>query len=189
MPGEGPEIERLTRRLAECPADFLTTKAGGPEVVAIVCDHLRIACPGDPPEGANELAKLQKAPKALRELLPIVCWMLHDEWFLQLKADATARWNLLGSNELKKLVELIAPAACVSDPDRREELARICLRALDLIPKGESLAQAADRLAALDSVERHRVLKATAAAEKRAREVREAMAKQKAQESSSRFGE
>ena len=103
MPGEGPEIERLTRRLAECPADFLSTADGGPDVIAVVCDHLRIACPGEPPEASPELANLEKAPKAVRELLPIVCWMLHDEWFLQRKADTTARWSLFGSNELKKL--------------------------------------------------------------------------------------
>jgi hypothetical protein len=186
MPVEGPEIERLVRRLAECPADFL---AEGTDAVAVVCDHLRAACTGDAPELSPELAKVRKAPKAVRELLPVVCWLLHDDWFFQRKGDASQRWQLFGSNELAKLVELIAPAACVTDPDRREELARLCLKSLGLLPKGETAAQAADRLAALDSVERHRVLKATAAAEKRAREVREAMAKQKAQESASRFGE
>ncbi len=46
-----------------------------------------------------------------------------------------------------------------------------------------------DRLNTLDSVERKRILEATLAAEKRAREVREAMARAKAQESASRYGE
>jgi hypothetical protein len=41
----------------------------------------------------------------------------------------------------------------------------------------------------LDSVERQRILRKTLAAEKRAREIREAMARAKAQESASRYGE
>jgi hypothetical protein len=41
----------------------------------------------------------------------------------------------------------------------------------------------------LNSIERERILKETAAAEKRAREVREAMARIKAQESVSRYTE
>ena len=70
MPAEGPEIERLTRRLAECPADFL---AEGTDVVAVVCDHVRIACTGEPPEASPELAKLRKASKAVQTLLPADC--------------------------------------------------------------------------------------------------------------------
>ena len=65
---------------------------------------------------------------------------------------------------------------------------RICLKHLSMVPRGNG-RRAADRLTSLDSVERNRVLKATAAAERRAREVREAMARKKAQESASRFGE
>jgi hypothetical protein len=46
----------------------------------------------------------------------------------------------------------------VAGTDRREELARLCLRALGLRPAGETAAQAEDRLATLNSVERRRVL-------------------------------
>jgi hypothetical protein len=115
--------------------------------------------------------------------------MLHDDWFLERPQTAAGMWALFGSDVLKRLVELVKPAAFVGDPDRREELARVCLKALSLVPKGETAVAAADRLTALDSIERHRVLKATAAAERRAREVREAMARKKAQESASRYGE
>jgi hypothetical protein len=68
-------------------------------------------------------------------------------------------------------------------------LARMCLAALGLRPMGETLEQAQDRMSTLDSTERQRLLRATAEAERRAREVREAMARKQALESASRFGE
>ena len=46
-----------------------------------------------------------------------------------------------------------------------------------------------DRKGTLDSVERQRVLQETAEAERRAREVREALARKQALESASRYGE
>jgi hypothetical protein len=84
---------------------------------------------------------------------------------------------------------LVQPSKFVHDADRREEWVRQCLAQLGLRPQGESAAQAADRLTMLDSSERDRVLRATATAERRAREIREAMALKKAQESASRYGE
>jgi hypothetical protein len=44
-------------------------------------------------------------------------------------------------------------------------------------------------LNSLDSAERDRVLRAVAAAERRAREIREAMARKQAQEAANRYGE
>jgi hypothetical protein len=98
-------------------------------------------------------------------------------------------WKLLASSPWAHLAGLVRPDKFVSDPDRREELVRFCLAQLELRPLGETQSQAADRLTTLDSAERHRVLRATAAAERRAREVREAMARKQAQESASRYGE
>jgi hypothetical protein len=75
----------------------------------------------------------------------------------------------------------------INDPDRREELVRLCLKGLGLIPQGESAAQAADRLTTLDSVERDRVIRETRQAEARAREIREAMARKRAEEAAARY--
>jgi hypothetical protein len=189
MTTEGPEIERLVRRLAECPGEFLATPAGSPDFIAVVCDHMRRMVPDTPPDRSPALAVLRRVDAAHLELVAVVCWMLHDDWFLERPDTAPGMWALFVSDVLKRLAELVKPAAFVTDPDRREELARTCMKSLALVPKGESASQAADRLTALDSVERHRVLKATAAAERRAREIREAMARKKAEESVSRYGE
>jgi hypothetical protein len=57
------------------------------------------------------------------------------------------------------------------------------------MPLGETIEQSMDRKSTLDSVERQRILQETAEAERRAREVREAMARKQALESASRYGE
>ena len=100
----------------------------------------------DPPERLPALAAIRREKPALLELLAIVCWMLHDDWFLDRPDTAPGMWKLFGSDALKRLVELVKPAAFVDDADRREELARLCLKHLSLIPKGETAAGAADRL-------------------------------------------
>lgn len=60
----------------------------------------------------------------------------------------------------------------MSDPDRREELARITLRALGLPVAGETPAQSEDRLSTVDSVHRQEVLVAAREAEERAAAIR-----------------
>ena len=52
MTTNGPEIERLTRRLAECPGEFLAA----PDVIAVVCDHMRRMTPDAPPDRSPALA-------------------------------------------------------------------------------------------------------------------------------------
>jgi hypothetical protein len=74
----------------------------------------------------------------------------------------------------------------VADPDRRMELARWVLAGLGLVPEGESEAEAADRLAALDSVSRARVLAETRAAARRAEEIRAALRAEAAAEAAAR---
>jgi hypothetical protein len=194
MQTEGPDLATLVHRLSECPAEFLEVTAGKGnrpvDVVAIVCDHMRRMTPGEPPERrAVALEAIGSGKPAVQALVSVVCWLLHDEWFLARRKLAEDMWNLLVSPRLGERATLVKAEKFVSDPDRREELARVCLSGLGLRPKGETVAQATDRLTTLDSAERDRVLRATAAAEKRAREVREAMARAQAQEAASRYGE
>ena len=66
-------------------------------------------------------------------------------------------------------------------------MVRLCLRDLGLRPEGETEAQAQDRLTTLSTAERSRVLAAARQAEERARAVREAMAKQAAEEAAAQY--
>lgn len=198
MKSEGPSLSYLTRRIIECPDDFVTIadeSGGGERVVALIADYVRTT--NDYPIQANRypffdsLLKLSSTPKNKRFLaaLAITVWFLYDEWFLRQPFIGKSGLNVLQADSLAKLAELIKPRQLIEDADRREELARLVLSLLDLRPEGETVAQAMDRLSTLNSVERQRILKETAAAEKRAREIREAMEAKRAQESASRYGE
>jgi hypothetical protein len=190
MTSEGPLLDRLTHRLAECPPDFLATPRVGSDdgvhVDAVVRDlvvHLgggaptREALAPFAPPGARSARHLS--------LGLIASWLLYDDWFRtsRLFGAAALRWVTTG---LPPLAELVAPDLFVRDPDRREELARLCLAALGLRPAGETRAQAEDRLKSLDSVERVRVLRDTREQHARARRLREEMQKKEAAEAAAK---
>lgn len=194
MQREGPQLERLLRRMTECPEDFLEPPAHGKQpgidVVAIVCDQIRALRTDPPPETESQaIQAIRAAGSRQQQFMALVAWLFCDDWFLAKPALVPAMWSVYVSQELAQLAAVVQPASAVHDADRREELVRTCLRGLGLRPEGETAAQTQDRLAMLDSAERQRVLRATAAAERRAREIREAMARAAAQDAASRYGE
>jgi hypothetical protein len=194
MPQPGPPIELLTRRLAETPSEFLSPvlakESGAVNLAAIVSDL--IADLGGEPLPA-EMAKRFEAREKARDdelrLVLIASWLLHDRWFTDQRRFAPGALSFL-SNGLAAAAKLVKPAKFVSDPDRREELARMCLAALDLVPAGESEIVARDRLTTLSSVERQRVIAETRRAqeEQRRRKIEEEMARQKAAEAAPAWG-
>jgi hypothetical protein len=192
MTREGPPLEALTRRLAECPPEFLLEPRIGPggtiDAGAVVSDLSRAL--GGPLLGAAELARFRPADPAERNRLRITlvaAWLLHDEWFRAEGSLAPAAVRFL-EGWLDELAPLVDAPLFVSDADRREELARLCLRALELLPAGESEARALDRLTTLSSAERTRVIRETRAAQERVRKIREAMEKKAAQEAAAAYG-
>lgn len=190
MKAPGPAIEQLTRRLAACPAEFLAAPEiggrGDVRVGAVVSDLVRDL--GGRPLTPEEARGLEQGSGVRRlRLILVAAWLLHDEWFRGRPGFAGAARGFL-ERGLDELAGIVAPERFVSDADRREELARLALAALGLRPAGESAAQAEDRLRTLDSAERRRVIAAAQEAEKRAREVREAMNRKAAQEAAASYG-
>ena len=104
----------------------------------------------------------------------LACWLLHDPWFQSRREFASSALSLL-SDGLTELARATPSPKFVSDADRREELARVCLRELGLRPAGETIPQAQDRLGTLNAAERQRVVRASRQAEERAQKIREAM--------------
>lgn len=180
MNTEGPSLEVLTRRLAECPPEFLALprvgETGAVHVDAVVSDLLRdLGGEGLSPEAARVFrSRNRKADRARLSLALLAGWLLHDEWFVGRPRFADPALRLL-SQGLSELAATTATANFVADPDRREELARLCLRELGLRPAGETIGQAEDRLATLNAAERQRVIKASLQAEQRAQQIRAAM--------------
>ena len=192
MTDEGPPLELLLRRLAETPPDFLADpivgKKGAVHTLAVVNDVLRL-------HGATStdarLAGLGRATMAedgnrLRLLL-VLAWLLADDWFVQRKHGAVRILTAM-SDAAAELAALVKAAAVVSDPERREELARLALARLSMRPAGESEAFARDRMTAMSTAERTRVLAASRQAEERARSIRAELARKAAQEAADKWG-
>jgi hypothetical protein len=184
-------LESLTRRLAECPSEFLAEpalgKLGTINVAAVVADLIHDL--GGLPLAPEALAPFTSAaPKTARNHLRLVlvtCWLLHDLAFREQTKIARNAWRVL-TQSLNKFSEHVSAEKCVTDPDRREELVRLCLRELNLRPAGETEVQAQDRLATLNSAERQRVIKEARKAEARAQDIRRKMAEEAAQRAESK---
>lgn len=189
---QAPLLDSLTRRLAETPSVFLAEprcgRHGQLEVAALVTDLL-LAVGSDllTPTQAEIHTPRDKGERNRARLVAICCWLLHDEAFHQRPELASPVATLLQSG-LNELAELIDAERFVTDPERREELVRRVLDRLGLRPAGESAHQAADRLSALDSVERERVLRATRARQEaaRARQLKKQMQARQAREAAAK---
>ena len=190
MDREGPLLETLTRRLAETPEEFLAEpragSAGQVHTAAVVGDLLRMlghdARVGDlTPFTGNDRRDRNRLGLTL-----VLAWLFADEWFARTPPDMPALLTVLGTTA-SELAEHVTAPKFVTDPDRREELARVALARVGLRPAGETIAQAQDRLMTLSSAERQRVMRAARAAEERARAIREALARKAAQESADKY--
>ncbi len=191
MEQEGPSLQSLLRRLEECPADFLADprigSSGTVSVAAVVNDVLYGM--GAQPLNSGQAAPFQ--PKDPRErnrlsLTLIAAWLLADPWFRSHPGLSIGAYRFL-TEGVQELAGVGAAPKFVNDSDRREELVRLALKGLGLRPAGESAAQAQDRLTTISTVERQRVIKAAREAEERARAIREAMARQRAQEGADKW--
>jgi hypothetical protein len=175
-------VSRLTRRLVDTPRDFLADPMTV-AVPAVVSDVLLMA--GGAPVTGAAAARFEVTEPRWRRVVLVTCWLLADPHLLACGPERLWRW--LTKSRLFTLSLLVEPAHFVTDPDRREELARVTLLELGLSPAGETATVAADRLSTLDSERRHAVLVAAQAVEERAAAVRRAMAAETAREAAARY--
>src|SRR5262245_44019703 len=157
MNQSGPALETLLRRLAETPADFLDEprigNSGTVHVLALVNDLLRM-------HGVHTdeavLQSLSGSDRNRLALVMIATWLLADEWFINAKLGRRALLRVIRET-IPELAFGGVAAKFVTDPDRREELARVVLARFDYRPAGESVAQATDRLSSVSTLERQRL--------------------------------
>ncbi|HNR89837.1 MAG TPA: hypothetical protein PKM65_15985 [Spirochaetota bacterium] len=200
MTATGPSIAHLTHRLANAPAAVTNEPASAPDMPEVLTTAAMISDMIDGLGGGLLTMREATAVTALRTkagdrimlMLQAAAFLAADPWFVDYArahpdADLAAKTKSFLMNGLTELSKYVKPDYLVGDPEGREELARRYLAALDLVPEGETAAQAADRLTALDSVERARLIGATRESQKRARELREAMARREAEEAASKM--
>jgi hypothetical protein len=174
------------------PADFRAEPQGFPDgktpVHAVVADLWETLC-GDMPEDAFLRAFVPgKRSKIERNRLRWVLAACHLLWHRALREQSPSAKSLR-----KFLVQDLAEVAAVTPVDqlfeeeeRREELVRRVVAALGLLLPGETAQEAEDRLTQVNSIERQRLLREAAEKEKRAREVREMMARRAAEEAAAK---
>jgi hypothetical protein len=189
----GLVVEALTHRLAACPPEFLAEPRvgrgrGTVHVAAVVNDLLQDLGGGERlnPEEERGLENAKPAGRNRLRLVLVGCWLSHDPWIRDAGGYGrlVRRWLVHG---LDPLAPLAAADAFVADPDRREEMARLLLQALEVLPAGETPAQAADRLRTLSTVERAGVVRETRVQQERARELKRRMEEQRAQQAAARY--
>ena len=184
---QGPPIAVLTAHLSGCPEIFLAEPVqpsgkGKVDVSAVVSD-LSLELGGTVLSKAqvkkyrySSSRKIKKERNRLRLIL-LASWVLfHKDVARKLRAKDVLTWLDSGLDELAGLV---SAEAFVEDSERREEFSRICLAAQEIVPGGESKSEAENRLSALSTVEREKVVREARAAEERAQKVREEMARKR----------
>jgi hypothetical protein len=165
MTQEGPPLAELLRHLRDAPPSFQRApKTGalmGVDTYALVCDALAgpEVSPLDYADVAKRLAAQRDALGAnALGLVQAAVWVLAHPSLAPADAHGrTVRATLLldGFGEMTRCVKA---AEVFRDDERAEELVRFILKELGLRPAGELPQVAADRMAAIDSVERTKVL-------------------------------
>ena len=191
MAHAGPALALLTHRLADTPAAFLAAPRIGQDgelmVAALVNDVLllhgqrasaRALLAFQPGPGMGERNRLQ--------LVALCAWLLADPWFIEAGIVHADLLRTL-SEAPAQLAPITSAAQFIVDPERREECVRVVLARLDYLPAGETPAQAESRLSAISGAERLALLAASREAERRAREIRKALAEKAAQESADKW--
>jgi hypothetical protein len=187
-----PPLAEWLRWIAERPQIFGAAPEGfgdGRVRVRAVVNDLHEALFGAPAVEALLAACVAAEPsRAERSRVGWILAACQVLWHPALRGAQLPRERIarLIVQELPALAALVPPETLDREEERREELARRVLRAAQLTLPGESAAEGEDRLRQVDSVERHRVVAGAVARERRAREVREAMAKKAAEEAAAK---
>lgn len=181
---EGPDINVLHHRLTEFPKEWLSPQLPS-YFYALVHDAL------------YDLSTSVNAAESTRFKRPyeqcdwyraamLIAYFLTDNSFKGFRFELAFLLDAF-ENTAKELAQAGTNRVYINDVDRREEFIRVVLSSINLRPKGETNNQAEDRLQAVSSLERMKVLKAAKVAEQRAHDLRVALAKQKAKEAADKM--
>lgn len=191
MQKEGPPLEQILQRIAATPPDFMAEprigERGEIHVLAVVRDlltakghtvnvtALQFLAGGDAKRSRNHLS-----------IVLLMSWLLADTR-LRVSAEQLEPVLDLLREDAAQLAAYTNAGNLFGDAERREEMARLTLARLGLRPAGESEVLAQDRFTSISSLERARIVRASQQAEERARAVREALAKQAADQAADKW--
>ncbi|MCB1169361.1 MAG: hypothetical protein KDK25_03455 [Leptospiraceae bacterium] len=178
-------IHLLMRRMAGCPSELYESPGETVVPLAVVQDTVfHLGGPALAPSIRKEIKSMKASGRISFVLL--ACYILSDPIFASRKDLLPAALELLSHG----FIELSAVARAsdfVLSTDRREEMVRLCLNSLGLLPEGEKKEMAANRLEALDTVRRVSLMKKATELRKRQEELRKAMERKAAEEAASKW--
>lgn len=187
-----PNLSALLRWLREMPGAFRAQPEGFPggevRVRAVLGDLWEQVEGQAAPPALLAAFEAGNDSKTERNRLRLLLAAAHVLWHPTLRASRPQpeRLRRLLIQELPAMAAVVPADSLLDDEERGEELIRRTLRATGLQLEGETPQEAQDRFRQVDSVERHRVLAEAAQRERRAREVREAMARKAAEEAAAK---
>ena len=181
---EGPDINVLHHRLTEFPKEWLKPQLPS-YFYALVHDALYDLSTS---LRASELTRFKRPYEQCEwyRATMLIAYFLMDNSFKGFSFELALLLDAF-ENTAKELAQAGTNKVYINDVDRREEFIRVVLSSINLRPKGETNNQAEDRLQAVSSLERMKVLKAAKVAEQRAHDLRVALAKQKAKEAADKM--
>lgn len=199
MKNPGPPLQELIDHLILIPGEFTGKNEKSPDnsgkisIPAIVNDLLldlggEALSDSEIPAEFHNTGHVKPAVNNYLRLVSILCYIFEYRFFMENKTSPENIKSFLLSKRLVDLSGAVKSAdEFITDPDRREEICRTALDVSGYYPDGENEKHARDRLLTLDSVERKAILTRTAEAQKKAREIKEAMMRQEAEEAASKM--
>jgi hypothetical protein len=190
---EQKELYVLLHHLKNCPADFLTfNHAAGskPITEALVYDLFRTVS-GDVTVSHKSLPDAGKLLWKLGEndhrSIHVGIWFFHQPLFTKDPSLAKGIRTFL-FERLPELCQYVKCEEWLENEDRAEEFIREALRCCNIFIDGETAEEAQDRLDALSTIKRQKVLEETNGSLLRMKAIRQAMAEQKAREAANVYG-
>ncbi|MCP3912517.1 MAG: hypothetical protein GY713_16360 [Actinomycetia bacterium] len=181
------ELALLIEHLEATPPSFLALprrgRAGGIHVDAVLADVIVLVTGQEPSE--DQLFPLEELSSNHLRLILISSWLLSHPFFAGRGGAGRVAW--LASYELGSLAELVEADLVTRDPERAEELCRKVLGGLGEPVANETAGESADRLIAIDSSRRVRLIRESQERVHRAEQVAAAMAAGRARDPVARF--
>ena len=186
------DIPALLFHLKNCPDDFLKPSivhGGTINTHALLKDAYRKVF-GDLAAGDENIPSGPidgRLDKNHLLSIHIGCWYFSHSCFLNDRTILPGMEAFL-FGDLAEVSPYVSYLDWVRDEDRAEEFIRLALKNCGLLPKGETEAEATDRLDALSTLKRRVVLQESNEAMQRIRELRQKMAEAKAREAANVYG-
>ena len=122
--------------------------------------------------------------------IQVACWLFSHKYFNrpQQKQQIWDGMKTFMFNRLPELSIYVKVEEWIENEDRNEEFVRLAIDCCGLRPDGESENEATDRLDALNTIKRFKVLENSTGAFDRMMEIRRTMAENKAREAANVYG-